>query len=149
MKDNNILDTTSLYVAICKKGDPKPLRKYHFDYAPSALSHRQPHPVFHLQYAGKLPPRLRDMDIDDSHMEPWLSEPRLCYFPMSLALLINLVLKEFPDDNNVKLTETWEWRQLVKKNEDLILRPFFKGCQTFFSQDKRGKLFINDFYYGN
>ncbi len=147
-KDTNNIDRTSYYAAICIKEEKKLLRKYHFDYAPPGKLQRQPPPVFHLQYAGKLPPRLEAMDIDDNHLDTWLSEPRLCYFPLSLALLINLILKEFPDDKNVELIEHPKWRRLVKKNENLILGPFFKGCQTFFSNNNN-QLFINDFYYGN
>lgn len=149
LKDNDHLYTTSCFLAIRKKDELKLLRKYHFDYAPSAALHRQPHPVFHLQYAGKLTQGLRDMKLDDIHLDTWLSEPRLCYFPLSLALLINLIMMEFPDEKNGNLIERSEWRTLIKKNEDLILRPFFKGCQTFFSNNNTNNLFINDFYYGN
>jgi hypothetical protein len=148
-KDTDNINRTTYYAAICRKEEKKLLRKYHFDYEPSGKLHRQPSPVFHLQYAGKLTPRLKDTNIDDNHLDTWLSEPRFCYFPLSLALLINLILKEFPDDTNSKLIEHPEWRRLVKKNENLIIEPFFKGCQTFFSNNNTNKLFINDFYYGN
>jgi hypothetical protein len=148
LNDTDSIDRTTYYAAICQEEKPNLLlRKYHFDYAPSAVPHRQP--VFHLQYAGTLTPMLRKEDIDDEHLFPWLSEPRLCYFPLSLALLINFILKEFPDDNNFKLIEHPDWRRLIKKNENLILGPFFKGCQTFFSNNNTNKLFTNDFYYGN
>jgi hypothetical protein len=66
------------------------------------------------------------MKIDDSHLDVWLSEPRLCYFPTSLALLINVVLIEFPNDKNKILVDSMEWRSLIRSNEDLILTPFFK-----------------------
>jgi hypothetical protein len=92
------------------------------------------------------------MDIYDSHSDPgdfWLSEPRLCCMPISLALLVNLILKEFPDEKNSKLIERSEWRDLVKKNEELILSPFFEECRKFFSKNENNKLFLNDFYYGN
>jgi hypothetical protein len=148
MKDNDHLYTTSCFLAIRENDERKLLRKFHFDYAPSTIHHRQPHPVFHLQYAGTLTPMLRKEKIDDEHLFPKLSEPRLYYFPLSLALLINLILKEFPDKINRKLIERSEWRKLIKKNEDLILKPFFDRCQTFFS-NKTDELFTNDFYYGN
>jgi hypothetical protein len=150
-KGSDNIERISYYAAIIGETEEgeRLLRKYHFDYAPSVAIYRQPSPVFHLQYAGKLSPRLEDMKIDDNHLDTWLSEPRLCYFPLSLALLINLILKEFPDDKNVELIEHPKWRRLVKKNENLILGPFFKGCRTFFSDKNPDKLFINDFHYGN
>jgi hypothetical protein len=143
----------SYYMAICEqKNDnlkPRIIRKFHFDYAPICNSQKRPHPIFHLQYGGELPPMLSDMDIDDSHLDAWLSEPRLCYYPLSLALLINIILKEFPDDRKLKLIETPEWRAIIRKNEELLLRPFFKECYDFLSKGNHRKLFINDFYYGN
>lgn len=151
LKDGSEFDNISYYAAICKKENPKPkiLRKYHFDYAPPETTHRQPHPVFHLQYAGKLSSKLKCMDIDDNHLYPWLSEPRLCYFPISLALLLNLILKEFQDEKNRKLIESSEWRGLIRKNETLILKPFFEECHNFLSKGNDRDLFTNDFYYGN
>ena len=149
-KDKCQFENISYYAAICENGElhKRLLRKYHFDYAPPGKTRRQPHPIFHIQYAGKLSPKLQEMRIDDSHLDVWLSEPRLCYFPTSLALLINMVLKEFPNDKNIRLVESTEWRSLIRSNEDLILAPFFKGCNRFFSGREK-KLFINDFYYGN
>ncbi len=153
-KDGSTFENITHYLVICKKEGTKKrlLRKYHFDYAPSHLDHRQPHPVFHLQDGGKLSQKLKRMNIYDSDLDPrdfWLSEPRLCCMPISLALLVNLILKEFPDEKNHELIEKSEWRDLVKKNEELILSPFFEGCRKFFSRDDKNKLFVNDFYYGN
>ncbi len=151
LKDSDKFNDISYYIAICRKNTPKPeiLRKYHFDYAPAGNTRKQAHPVFHLQYAGKLSKKLKAKDIDDDHLDPWLSEPRLCYSPISLALLINLILQEFPSENNRKLVETSEWRNLIRRNENLILRPFFERCSSFLAEKGRKKLFINDFYYGN
>lgn len=151
LNDSCEFQDISYYVAICEKKNPKPrlLRKYHFDYAPPGAAHRQPHPVFHLQYGGELTPKLKSKSIDDKDLYPWLSEPRLCYFPMSLALLINLILKEFPNEKNGKLVESSEWRGLIRKNEELILKPFFEECCAFLSKGNKKNLFINDFYYGN
>lgn len=154
IKNKNKIKRITHCVAIRKKEETKLLRKYHFDYEPfdeeqSGISNRQPHPMFHIQYAGKLTPKLHAMGIDDTNMDTWLSEPRLCYFPFSLALLINLILMEFPDENYRKLTEKSEWRKLVKDNENLILKPFFENCRDFFFHNDAGKLFINDYYYGN
>ncbi len=159
LKSGDDIGNVTYYVAICKEeqGKKKILRKYHFDYNPASSTQgrdnsRNSHPTFHLQYAGKLSPELEKLSMDDSHMDTWLSEPRLCYSPISLALLINLVFKEFPGEMSRRLIERSEWRNLIKKNEDLILAPFFKKCQMFFSHREQKKvkgLFTNDFYYGH
>ena len=146
-KDENNINRTTHYVAICKEGEKKLLRKFHFDYDPLNQNSKS-HPLFHLQYAGKLTPRLKEKGIEDNQLESWLSEPRLFYFPLSLALLINLIWKEFPSLKTSKLSETSEWRCLVKRNEELIIAPFFSGCNSFF-QKESGQLFTTDFCYGN
>ena len=127
----------------------KILRKFHFDYDPPGTIHRQPHPIFHLQYAGKLSKRLRTMNPDASDLNMDLNGPRLCYFPTSLALLIHFILIEFPSEENKKLSELSIWREMVRRNEKEILAPFFRNCHLFFSNRCNNSLFINDFYYGN
>lgn len=149
--DKNNYEGISYSLAICNNDKPKArlLRRYHFDYALPSLLRRQPHPVFHLQYAGKLSPRLQSLNLEHQHIDAWLSEPRLCYSPMSLALLINMIFKEFPNETNIKLSESSEWRNLIRKNENLLLAPFYKICHNFISTRTSQKLFVNDFYYGN
>jgi len=125
------------------------LRKYHFDYTSPSTKRKQPHPIFHLQYAGELSPRLSALDLDCTHLDSWLEVPRLFYTPMTLALLINMILKEFPNRENEKLIETSEWRHLIRKNEDHFLAPYFEKCHSFISNRTNQRLFINDFYYAS
>lgn len=147
----NNYEGISYYMAICSDDKPRArlLRKYHFDYALPDPSRRQPHPVFHLQYAGELSPRLEGQNLQHQHIDAWLSEPRLCYKPMSLALLINTILKEFPNEISIKLIESSGWRNLIRKNENLLLAPFYKICHNFISTRTSHQLFMNDFYYGS
>ncbi len=149
--DESTYEGISYYVAICNNDTPhaRLLRKYHFDYASQAQSRRQPHPVFHLQYAGELSKHLEQLDLKHEHIDSWLSEPRLHFSPMSLALLINLILKEFPCETNQKFIELREWRDLMRGNEKLLLAPYYKACHQFLSNRPKGQLFINDFYYTN
>jgi hypothetical protein len=145
-------DQVSYSLAICSetRGRYRLLRSFHFDYALPGDVSRQPHPVFHLQYAGALFGQLNILKIQHAHLDSWLSEPRLLSMPMSLALLINIVFKEFPDGNSVKVIERGEWRDLIRKNEKLLLVPYFKSCHNFMNAiNNFGKLLTNDFYYGN
>ena len=61
-------------------------------------------------------------------MHPWLSEPRIFFWPMSLALLIDMALHEFPDQNSAKFRAENYWRGLVRRQEALVLRPFYEKC---------------------
>ncbi|MGI0010715.1 MAG: hypothetical protein ACREAE_04865 [Nitrosopumilaceae archaeon] len=55
----------SYYMAICttESAPHRLIRKYHFDYILPGLARRQPHPVFHLQYAGELSSRLLSLNL--------------------------------------------------------------------------------------
>jgi len=155
--DGNSYDLITYYLAICRgdEGKNKPLRKLHFDYAVLKSSYRQPHPVFHFQQPGELTPAMEEAGCNIDHLDPWLSEPRLPYRPMSLALLINLVFKEFPEEKSLNFIERTEWRTLIKKNEELLLYPYYEQCYKFVDKRKKGvikglsRLLTNDFYYGN
>jgi hypothetical protein len=62
------------------------------------------------------------------HLYPWLSEPRIFFGPMSLALLIDMALHEFPDDRSKKFRASSEWQSLVRSQETLVLQPFYQKC---------------------
>lgn len=127
----------------------KILRKFHFDYDPPGADHRFPHPIIHLQYAGKLSPKLDAMNLKFDHLDTDLEKPRLYYIPLSLALLINFVLKEFAGKESTNLIKLPEWRNLIRKNENIVLEPFFANCHRFLRDRPDNRLFVNDFYYGN
>jgi len=141
----------SYYMAICETESIRHrlIRKYHFDYVLPDLVRRQPYPIFHLQSPGELSQHLSSLDFECDHMDTWLSEPRLFFMPMSLALLVNIVLKEFPDERTKKIAERCEWRDLIRKNENFLLAPYFRCCNLFLSGNKQEHLFTNDFCYGN
>lgn len=156
-KHRKSYDIVSYHLSICKAEEEESvlLRKLHFDYTKPTSSHRQPHPVFHLQQPGNLTPCLKAAGLSVEHLHPWLSEPRLPYRPMSIALLINLVFKEFPDETSHKCIERSEWRRLVRKNEELLLDPYYEQCYQFVEKRRKGvikgvkHLLTNDFFYGN
>lgn len=118
-QDGNCFKSVSYNLTIYEKNETsgKILRKFHFDYAPSRINHKNPHPVFHLHYGGRLFGKLKNMKLTDNHLYPGFDGPRLCYYPISLALLINFILMEFPDEINKKFLEKSEWRKLIRKNE--------------------------------
>lgn len=140
---------SSYMYAICSGTSPDTyslLRKYHFDFAPP-IEGQYPKPVFHLQYGGE---KLRCSSVDVEPLHPWLSGPRINYSPINLALLLDQVFTEFREDNiaAARLIELSEWRNLIKNNEDLILRPYYEGIQHFIRGEHSSRKLLRDYYYG-
>ena len=144
---NNDYAQLTYDIALCDNS--KIIRKFHFDYTPENIKKRGSHPIFHLQYPGELSTHLLGLKLKHEHLDSNLSEPRIPFTPMSLALTINLILKEFPDERTHSAVEDKTWRELIKTNETCFLYPYFKECNTFFLAPHEDKLFTNDFCYGS
>jgi hypothetical protein len=153
LRANNQYENVSYFIAVGESGMPKKpiLRKMHFDYEdPGHRDTRDPKPSFHLQFCGELTPGLNSAGYNDEHVNhlcPWLSKPRVPFMPMSLALLLNMILlecRQTPEAHNV--LETPEWRGVVERNEQKILKPFFKDCSRFVAGPNR-RLMTNEFFY--
>lgn len=125
------------------------IRKFHFDYTPENIETRKPHPIFHIQYPGELSNHLLSLNLAHDHLECGLSEPRIPFIPMSLALTINLIFKEFRNEQTHNVIQDRTWHDLIKTNEDLLLGPYFIECNSFFSGSSGTNLFTNDFCYGS
>src|SRR5882724_1625689 len=116
-----------LTVCRLRSGQHSILRKFHFDVTSSQHARRQQHPICHLQYCGGTIPIMGEMgprqeQLEQMHME--LSEPRIFFWPMSLALLIDMTLHEFPDIRSAKFRTTPEWRGIIRDNQVLLLQRF-------------------------
>lgn len=134
------------------------IKKFHFDFTSTPDTGRPPlQPIFHLQSPGELSEMLRSKGIKDDHLEPSLSEPRMCCAPMTLALLTDFLLREFGGDRTSPLTKITKddcWRRLIKKNEELVLKPYYRACSEFFVNRENkhpiehNQLFTQEFVYG-
>lgn len=123
------------------------IRKFHFDYAIPNIK-EDPKPVYHIQYGGELSPQLEALNIDITELQPWLSTPRIRFYPINLALLLDMVFNEFRSDETVGIVERSEWRDFIKSNEEIILKPFYAGVARFLNGDHKSKYLLRDFYYG-
>lgn len=129
------------------------LRKFHFDVtgASNKSGRRlQQHPRCHLQYCGEMVPQMATMGCRETQlnqMHPWLSEPRIVFWPMSLALLIDMALHEFPDERSKKFREKPEWRGLVRKQEALVLRRFYQKCVDVIVDTRGNNRTLADEFY--
>lgn len=156
---NSAFTNVSYCLSVCRIQSTIPptrltiLRKFHFDVvvATEAVERRrQPHPRCHLQYCGEMVPYMvkvgcRKTQLDQMH--PWLSEPRIFFWPMSLALLIDLALHEFPDQDSAKFRADSYWRALVRNQEALVLRPFYEKCVEIIKDTKGENRTLADAFY--
>jgi len=141
----------SYMLGICET-DADPLsmiRKFHFDYAiPNKDSSKWPKPVYHLQYGGEQSKGLEALKIDISGLHPKISSPRISYGPINLAILFDMIFFEFRTEETIGIVERSEWRDLMKNNEDIILKPFYEVMDKFIKTDHKSSFLIRDFNYG-
>lgn len=156
LNNKTSFDNITYYFALCgHENNPNHiLRKFHFDYTIPSNYRRTPHPIFHLQFCGTLSQNLENKGFIDRHFHPELSEPRIFFTPMTLALLLNMIFKEFNDEYIDNFRNTLEWRNIVKQNEDLIMMPFYGLCNKFFVDrinriNHTNELFITDYCYAD
>ncbi len=155
LANKNDYSNVSYCLAVCRirAKHPSILRKFHFDITVSpedASTRRQPHPTSHLQYCGKMLPCMsalgcRNEQLHQMHVR--LSEPRIFFWPMALSLLIDMALREFPDQRSTEFREDSYWRGLVRKQEALLLRPFYKKCLDVIDDNKSENQTIADAFY--
>jgi hypothetical protein len=155
LASKNLYGNVSYCLAVCRirSSHPSILRKFHFDVVVDAgdnPARRQPHPTTHLQYCGDIFPCLanlgcRRQQLDQMHLR--LSEPRIFFWPMSLALLIDMALREFPDSTSIKLREASEWRDIVRSQEKLVLQPFYQKCvEVIVDRNSTKRTLADEFY---
>ena len=148
-EDGDYIANTS-YCMCLVEGRDKPnkvLRKFHFDYVTERSDRKQPHPRFHLQYCGGLPPFLTSLGITKKLMEPLVPEvegPRIFFRPMTLGLLMNIAFHEFPCGDTDQIKKKGEWLNLVRDNERVVLKPFYSKCADLAGKD--GVVFFEQVY---
>lgn len=121
--DGNLIFLSYVF-CVCR--DKSILRKYHYDYECSQGRNK---PKFHIQYGGNPLPSSEDFDGVDL-LASWLSEPRLFYTPMSLALVLDQAFLEFPDDDTEKIRKDANWKGHLVDAQNKILAPYFERCLT-------------------
>ena len=137
------------YVMSICEGDENSsvIRKFHFDYDPKK-NQNDKKPIYHLQYGGKQTKRLNHLDLTVDHLQSWLSVPRINSLPINLALLLDMVFSEFPSEQTKQIIEPKEWRDLIKQNEDLMLKEYYYGLNRFLSSNHRYDFLLREYYYG-
>ena len=157
-EDYDMLTYTFGLCGLNENGEYCILRKFHIDFTNEPDTGRSPlHPVFHIQYPGSLSQTIKDVGLSVDHLLPELSEPRIYSAPTTLALLTDFLLREFGGDQISplrRITRDDVWFRLLEKDEELVLRPYYKACNQFFhdrgikKEPEKLLLFSQDFLYG-
>jgi len=147
----NEFDICSYFLALAGKGknENKIIRKFHFDYAiPTNLTEQQV-PTFHCQYGGKLTPEMGKSNFTgEKKLDSWLSIPRLNFFPVNLALLMDIMFCEFRTPETNAIVEDPKWRKLVFDNERLLTNVYITNLNTHVhSGSYNQNLLVRDFCY--
>ena len=122
--------SVEIFESVVNAGPKKIISRLHFDYASRNEPNASMHPVFHIQMWGKLPGHLDNLGVKYQTPEnSAISCPRVPFAPLSLALFLNMMIKELGNDKLRRLLESQKWRELVKRHEQKILVPFFKRLQ--------------------
>ncbi len=148
---SDVHDWISYYLAVSDNAvvPRRLLRKYHFDFVGGATHNNHSHPAFHLQYGGKLSQYLLAEGLTEKHLNPWLSNPRITFYPVTLALVLDVVFCEFPSLETRKIAENHLWRDLIKANEVFIIKPFYEEMMTFITSGAHNRdHLVRDYCYG-
>lgn len=153
---SNAFENVSYFLVVSRIRSSPPiiLRKFHFDITPVAAgTRRQSHPLSHLQYCGKLTKmmeeRLGYRPEHLKHMHFELSEPRVFFWPMSLALLVDLALREFAESSSYEFRQGQDWKSVVRNDEILFLRKFHEKCLGVIDSGASNRPTLSESFYVN
>ena len=155
LKKDESYSNVSYCLAVCRIRAKHPAiwRKFHFDVTVTSgneQARRQQHPTCHLQYCGEMIPGMIEMGCREEQLKSMhasLSEPRVFFWPMSLALLVDMALHEFPDPYSLRFRESSEWRGIVRNHEALVLRPFYEICIQIMRNTPGNERILADEFY--
>jgi len=120
-------DANELKDKLSKQEWKRVMKRFHIDLRDKNSS--LPEPLYHLHFGG--------IAEDDEYF--WgpktIGEPRLHYFPMDLVLLCEFILMNFFPVESKDLRESPEWKSLVRKSQDLYLKPYVQMLSEYLSNN--------------
>ncbi len=112
----NEWDADELEQKLRKQECKRVVKRFHLDLRDKNT--HLPEPLYHLHFGGTTG--------EDEYF--WLPkkivEPRFHYFPMALVLMCEFILMNFFPAESRDLREGPEWKSLVRKRQDLYLKPY-------------------------
>lgn len=119
----NEMDAAILKEKIEQEGGKRVMLRFHIDRR--TLDLKNPEPCYHL-HVGGIPD-----DSENCWIPKQIKEPRFPFPPMDLILLSEFVLVNFFPIESKDLREKPEWKSLVKKSQEIFIRPYFTECVKF------------------
>lgn len=154
-------DLTDINYHFCKclkeECDTSPVvRKYHFDSISANKAVKKPHPLVHIQYAGKPTKLMEEKGFCVEKMKgmyPKIEGPRLPFMPMTLCILVNLIFKEYPTESSIKIMENNYWRAILYDCETSIIKTYYDCIYNFLNDNRSHKaktnLLTSNFLYND
>lgn len=122
------------------KDEGSVIRQMHFDVAFPWEMNKKDHPLYHVQCDGKY-----DIDCHKDKNACHISLPRIPFYPLSLALFLNMAIKELGPEDLKVLIAVGKWKEIVRSNEDKMIYPFWENVMT--RRKKDHSFIIPDVYY--
>ena len=99
------------------------MTRFHFD--PRVTSATQREPIYHLQVGGL------SLEDENCWFPKQLKVPRLCFPPMDVILLCELVLVNLFYWDSTDLRKKPDWKRLVMKSQNIFQRSYFEKFHTY------------------
>lgn len=117
------LDSLEIKEKFSNTGSKRLITQYHFDMKKKGTD--APEPFFHLHFGADNAP-------DDMCWFPKeIKDPRFPYPPMDIMLLIEFILQNYFQKESERLRNTPEWKQMIKKSQEIFQRHYFEKCMDF------------------
>ncbi len=130
------VDSTELKVKLEHNIWRRVILRFHFDLKES--NGKQLEPKYHFHVGGRC--RTNDENC-------WLPEqidiPRFPCPPMDLILICEFLLINFFPKESEQLRKYPEWQSLVRKSQDLFLKPYYEDCKEKYLKDENETLLGN------
>lgn len=112
------LDASALKSDLKKQDWKRVVLRFHIDRKNPNTT--KPEPLYHLHFGGIT------QDNEYSWFSKSIKEPRFLYFPLDLVLLCEFILTNFYPKESNDLREKPEWKSLVRKSQEIYLKPHFE-----------------------
>lgn len=115
------------------------VRRFHFDFDRGQIG--QDRPPSHMQYGGKFDPGHLEGNLDYKYeLFKAIDLPRLPSPPYDFPILFDMLLQQF-GIKSAEITKENAWRNIVRKSEDIWLKPYFRRVHDLLNSADRHSSF--------
>jgi len=126
---------------VVEDGSGTPLSRWHLDFANQNQGTVQSGPLFHLQFGGRNHGFPRSLDHP-------VKEPRWCHPPMELALVCELIIANFFEDEWIALRDDPSWCHNICMFQSLCFENYLSKLQQSINTPS-GSTILKDMWASN